>query len=192
MESESSESAGEESSKLEDTSVVSDDHAASDAPVSDDSDSVSSAGPNFASGLTDKSETVSLVGTIDWSELTYLLEQILSFHAWYKRGAPFDWDWSISNEANRQSVHQKIVRMMQMFVKVLPRQTGNGWCIQKFHELLHISHAMVQFGSPTNWDAGPGESSLKTFAKKRRKLPKREDKTFSWIKWLCEFRRLEL
>ena len=135
--------------------------------VPDQSDSSSSnGGIAFGKSLTAQADVVSLAGTIDWNELTQLLEQFLSFHAWYKRGAPYTWNKSINQEYHRSKIHKKITNMMALLIRVLPRQSGNGWCIQKFHELLHVSHFMVQFGSPSNWDAGPGESSLKTFAKK--------------------------
>jgi hypothetical protein len=36
---------------------------------------------------------------------------------------------------------------------------------KKLHELLHIASDIAMFGCPQNYDAGPGESSLKTWAK---------------------------
>ena len=106
-----------------------------------------------------------------------LLERILSFHAFYKRGAPFEWDncnatsdsglynWGTKERYLRIQTRE----LMSMIVSRLPRQTGNGWNLQKFHELLHIPTEMSLFGSPANWDAGVCESSLKTWAKKPAK-----------------------
>ena len=42
---------------------------------------------------------------------------------------------------------------------------GNGWRIQKFHDILHLALDMERFGPPSNFDAGPHESGLKIWAK---------------------------
>jgi hypothetical protein len=55
--------------------------------------------------------------------------------------------------------------MMDMIVRGCPRSDGYGWKIQKLHELLHMASDIAMFGCPQNFDAGPGESSLKTWAK---------------------------
>jgi hypothetical protein len=56
-------------------------------------------------------------------------------------------------------------QMMDMIVRGCPRSDGYGWKIQKLHELLHMASDIAMFGCPQNYDAGPGESSLKTWAK---------------------------
>jgi hypothetical protein len=95
-------------------------------------------------------------------ELCEILERLLVFHAFYKRGAPYDW---IDPAAQESKIRLMGRQMMDMIVRGLPRADGNGWKIQKLHELLHMASDMSQFGCPQNYDAGPGESSLKTWAK---------------------------
>jgi hypothetical protein len=46
-----------------------------------------------------------------------------------------------------------------------PRKKGNGWKLQKFHDLLHLALDMERFGPPSNFDAGPMESGLRYWAK---------------------------
>lgn len=74
----------------------------------------------------------------------------------------------------------QIREMMSMLVCRTPRAEGNGWKLQKFHEILHIPREMSRFGSPANWDAGIGESSLKYWAKwpSRSALNKSGSKAF--------------
>ena len=99
--------------------------------------------------------------------LIELLETVLSFHAYYKRGHPFEWlttSLSESQYACRQ-LRLKVRMLIRMIVKRVPRNTGNGWKLQKLHDLLHIPDNILYFGSPQNFDAGPGESFLKPFAK---------------------------
>jgi hypothetical protein len=42
----------------------------------------------------------------------------------------------------------------------IPREEGNGWHIQKFHELLHVPIDVMNFGSPNNFDTGRFENRL--------------------------------
>ena len=91
-----------------------------------------------------------------------LLEMMLCFHAFYKRGAPYEWS---DPDASQKNILIRIRTMMAMLVMRLPRTSGKGWELQKFHDLLHVAQDMGEFGSPQNVDAGPGESSLKQWAK---------------------------
>ena len=76
-------------------------------------------------------------------------------------------------------IRKQIREMMHMISSRVPREQGFGWKIQKFHELLHIPTALTQFGSPTNYNAGPGECGLKSWAKQpARKALKWESKNF--------------
>ena len=52
--------------------------------------------------------------------------------------------------------------MIRSFV---PHKDGNGWKIQKFHELLHLAKHIDDYGSPLNFDAGTGERGLKEWVK---------------------------
>ena len=54
---------------------------------------------------------------------------------------------------------------MEMIRHRLPRNKGNGWAIQKFHEMIHLGSDITRFGSPANYDAGGGERGLQTWAK---------------------------
>ena len=42
----------------------------------------------------------------------------------------------------------------------MPRKEGNGWAIQKTHELLHVAIDVKNFGSPKNFDTGIMENRL--------------------------------
>jgi len=77
-------------------------------------------------------------------------------HAWYERGFP------ITHEGPRTdaTIRQNIVYMMEHMKENLPRNEGNGWTIQKFHELHHVPSDVRRFGSPQNFDTSIGESSL--------------------------------
>jgi hypothetical protein len=99
--------------------------------------------------------------------LSQVLERILSFHAFYKRGNPYNWDPSEGTHDSLESFFRIQIReLISMIVSRIPRAKGNGWDLQKLHELLHIPLDMTMFGCPSNWDAGPGESSLKYWAKR--------------------------
>lgn len=95
-------------------------------------------------------------------EVVELLERVLAFHAFYKRGAPYK--WSTPNE-DESRIRLMIRQMLHMIVVLFPRTEGMGWHIQKFHELLHMPSDMRQYGCPQNYDTGPPESSLIVFAK---------------------------
>jgi hypothetical protein len=95
-------------------------------------------------------------------EITEILECLLAFHAFYKRGAPYEWKDPVTQESRFRLMGRQ---MMDMIVRGCPRTDGYGWKIQKLHELLHMASDIAMFGCPQNYDAGPGESSLKTWAK---------------------------
>jgi len=65
----------------------------------------------------------------------------------------------------RNEVHQSISKLLETIKAEIPHPEHNGWKLQKFHDLLHISRDMFQFGSPQNWDASPGEHNLIDLAK---------------------------
>jgi len=115
-------------------------------------------------------------GVITPESLIELLERILAFHAFYKRGNPYVWDRTEYDRSpiEEQRVKERYVRiqireLMSMIVNRLPRSCGNGWNLQKLHDLLHVAAEMTEFGSPANWDTGPCEAALKTWAKKPAK-----------------------
>jgi len=55
--------------------------------------------------------------------------------------------------------------MLQTVKEKIPRNIRNGWKLQKFHDILHVSRDLFMFGSPQNWDASPGEHNLIDFVK---------------------------
>jgi len=98
---------------------------------------------------------------VDANDVLYVLEMMLSFHAWYKCGEPFQ----CSTDENRRDIHKAISQMLNTIKNKVPRMVRNGWKLQKFHDFLHISRDMYEFGSPANWDASPGEHNLIDLAK---------------------------
>lgn len=95
------------------------------------------------------------------TDFTELAEALLCFHAWYKMGVNRMKDGKINTSVIRDSV----ARMLAMVRYYCPRKKGNGWKLQKFHDILHLAMDMERFGHPTNYDAGPMESGLKYWAK---------------------------
>ena len=69
--------------------------------------------------------------------------------------------------------------LIQSLREIAPRDTGNGWCIIKLHDLRHICLHISKFGAPANWDSCTGERHLKEYAKKpARTAQMRGYKTF--------------
>ena len=98
-----------------------------------------------------------------------ICEQLLSFHAWYKCGAPHSKSiLDTPSDGNEQStvLGDAVRTMIETATTRLPRKQGNGWNLQKVHEMFHLDYFMDQFGSPLNWDASTGERNLKEKAKK--------------------------
>jgi len=63
-----------------------------------------------------------------------MLELLLAFHAWYKRGHTF----SLKNDSEKFEMQEAIRIMMRQIKKFAPRKDKNGWRLQKFHVLLHL------------------------------------------------------
>jgi len=96
-------------------------------------------------------ENVDVVSTNDFIEL---LESFLAFYAWYKK----EDFWSVTNptyaKGRATMASNSLKNMMDMVKRVLPRNEGNGWDVQKFHEMFHLIHDMTRFGAPMNFDSG--------------------------------------
>jgi hypothetical protein len=101
-----------------------------------------------------------------------MLEMMLAFHAWYKRGHPF----SLKTKTEKTKMLRSIRILLAQIKENAPRKDKNGWRLQKFHDMLHIVRDIENFGSPNNVDAAPNENNLIDFAKKpgRRAHKKRE------------------
>jgi len=107
----------------------------------------------------------------DVNNQLYILEMILSFHAWYKCGSPY----SVGRDEDVLVVDRAIRSMLASIKKYIPRTDSNKWKLQKFHDILHVSRNMQMFGCPQNWDASPGEHNLIEFAKRpARRTQKRQ------------------
>jgi len=76
-----------------------------------------------------------------------LAKALLCFQAWYKLGNPFPWADKATAE---DGINHSIRMLLRMIKTYMPRLTGNGWKIQKFHDLLNLSKDMAKFGSPLN------------------------------------------
>jgi hypothetical protein len=98
-------------------------------------------------------ENVDVVSTNDFIEL---LESFLAFYAWYKK----EDFWSVTNptyaKGRATMASNSLKNMMDMVKRVLPRNEGNGWDVQKFHEMFHLIHDMTRYGAPMNFDSGIG------------------------------------
>jgi len=106
--------------------------------------------------------------------LLHILEMILSFHVWYKCGAPY----SIGDEDGYRTVDNAICKMLMAIKTHIPCGVSNGWKLQKFHDMLHISRDMQMLGCPQNWDASPGEHNLIEFAKQPSQRTQKQQSCF--------------
>ena len=100
-------------------------------------------------------------GKCNYKNFIHLIEIFLSFHAWYKSNMAFE--WNINKE---EEMRQSIIVMLNRLKKTFPREEGNGWKLQKFHELLHLPMDVTNFGSPKNFDTGIMENRLIHVGKK--------------------------
>jgi hypothetical protein len=70
--------------------------------------------------------------------------------------------WSVTNAAYAKGratmASNSLKNMMDMVKRVLPRKEGNGWDVQKFHEMFPLIHDMTRFGAPMNSDSGAGKN----------------------------------
>jgi hypothetical protein len=115
-----------------------------------------------------------------------LLEELLSFHSWYKYGeAPFGPDYENGNADDLLlSLHQ----MMARTIAYCPQEDGNGWKLQTLHEQLHLAIALVFFRHAQNFDARSGERLLKDFSKNWHKRANSVVRTLLFTKFLVVFK----
>lgn len=137
----------------------------------------------------DEDEELPPLNEIDHGDFVECLEEILIFQSWYCLGYPGKWDaenppvgtqfyWDNNSEGK---LRDKIRELMTKILVCFPRRKGNGWKIQKFHELLHLATDTQRYGLPANFDAGWGERELKTSAKNpARSSQKRNHQDFLW------------
>ena len=84
-------------------------------------------------------------------------EQLLCFEQWMKEDQ--------YSRKDLPSAHKTIQSMLALFKEVVNWQEGNGMKFPKFHFGIHICTDISNFGSPTNFDGGPGESNHTEMAK---------------------------
>jgi len=94
------------------------------------------------------------------TEMLYMLELMLAFHAWYKMGHLF----CLKTKTDKANMLNENRTMMNEILDNAPRYDKNGWKLQKFHDMLHIGRDIKIFGSPNNVDAAPNENNLIEFA----------------------------
>jgi len=69
--------------------------------------------------------------------------------------------------------------MINRIISFCPQDEGNGWKLQKLHDILHLPIALVFFRHASQYDAGPGECLLKDFFKEvARRSQQRGDGVF--------------
>ena len=107
-------------------------------------------------------------------DLQELLEALLAFHAWTKCASAYN----CSSEDAIDQIRNSVRQLLEMVQQRLPREVGNGWKLQKFHEIMHLPDDISRFGTPRNTDAGPGERSLKHFAKKPASTSQKRSEVF--------------
>jgi len=76
-----------------------------------------------------------------------MLEMMLAFHAWYKRGHPF----CLKTNLHKTKMLNAIRNMMKEVIKNAPREDRNGWRLQKFHDLLHVVRHIEYLEVLTIW-----------------------------------------
>ena len=120
---------------------------------SDEKDNVSSDEDDASNVKTNPVETKvhakKPVNSCTYLNFVEVVEQMLTFHAWYKEKKAIRWD-----ETTYDTILKSIRKMLALVKKTLPRKEGQKWCIQKFHELLHVPIDVQNFGSPKNFDTG--------------------------------------
>ncbi len=95
----------------------------------------------------------------------YVLELLLTFHAWYQKGHPF----FMHNSEEKEQIQNAIKEMLEEVKTKAPHHEKSGWKLQKFHDHLHVVNDMEKYGNPMNTVNGPTEHGLIDFAKIQQK-----------------------
>ena len=103
---------------------------------------------------------------------------LLMLHSWYKDGFDVNVVGPVESEAG-VSLETKLMWLLsavqRMLIEEIPRRTGNGWAIKKFHELRAIPRFVGEFGHPSNFEASTGERDLQLFAKECAEAARKGD-----------------
>jgi len=97
-------------------------------------------------GEDDEEEVIYADSLCQPKNMLEMLELLLAFHAWYKRGHPF----SLKNDKEKFEMQEAIRIMMRQIKKFAPRKNKNGWNLQIFHDVLHLVRDIKYCGSPNN------------------------------------------
>jgi hypothetical protein len=101
--------------------------------------------------------------TCSHRQFVNLLVELLFFHAWYKYGnAPFGLEYQ---DGDADSLLTSICQMINRIISFCPWNEGNGWKLQKLHDILHLPITLVFFWHASQYDARSGERLLKDFFK---------------------------
>ena len=102
--------------------------------------------------------------------LSKLFTALLGFQAWTKKRHFWTADRSTPEKVTeageaRAAAQTSIKEMIKMLKTALPRQKGNGWKLQKVHNLLHFVTFIDKFGSVRNFDTACCEKNHKWLSK---------------------------
>ena len=109
-------------------------------------------------------------GTCTYKQFRSIIEDVLCFYAWYKRGI-----FSARGSVTETELFSRIAKMLGEITQRLPRREGNGWKTQKMHDMLHVPRDIVRFGEPSNYDTGAMERGLKMGAKNPSRTAQKRD-----------------
>ena len=104
-----------------------------------------------------------------------VLECLLCFWAW-TRQAEY---WHLEDDVKESNAAQYAIRMMlNKVVTQLPRKSGMGWKVSKFHEMLHLVEDIRRYGSPRNTNTSAAERNHVQFAKRPGRRSQKRHVTF--------------
>jgi len=102
------------------------------------------------------------------NQFVKLLEDLLIYHAWYKREeAPIPVN---ASDDEAQQLNIRVRKLVHELIHCCPRRSGHGWKLQKLHEMFHFTVAAWYFGRPDNWDASYLERNLIVYVKSIAKI----------------------
>jgi hypothetical protein len=90
-----------------------------------------------------------------YHQFVVLLQELLTFHAWYRYGDPsFNHDLQ---QVHIDNIQLCIRKMIARIITYCPWNTGYGWKNQKLHDHLHCVIHLLYFHHAMNWDASHGK-----------------------------------
>ena len=78
------------------------------------------------------------------------MEYLLCFEAWLDQYTFWDVD---DTSGQAEKAEAAITPHVQLILKYLPREEGNGWKVLKFHEIEHMVRFIREFGVPCGYNA---------------------------------------